>query len=178
MNIYCIKCKNKTNTLNIERSTDIKNRNIIKGICEICNSKKSQYEKIDIIQNEEKLNNIYYNTKTGYSGINDIARKSEENVKSVKTYLESQNVYTLHKPVRKKFERRKIFVYRIDEQWQADLVDMQLYSKENEGYNYMLTVIDCFSRFAFAKILKNKSGDEVKNAFQSIFNERSRRPKV
>ncbi len=41
MNIYCIKCKIKTNTANIERSTDIKNRNIIKGICEICNSKKS-----------------------------------------------------------------------------------------------------------------------------------------
>ncbi len=58
-------------------------------------------------------------------------------------------------------------------EWQADLVDMQLYSQENEGYNYMLTVIDCFSRFAFAKVLKNKSGDEVKNAFQSIFNERS-----
>src|SRR5271163_2069010 len=181
MNIYCVKCKIKTNTANIERNKDIKNRNIIKGICEICNSKKStwcpttslqsQFEKIDIIQNEQKLNHIYYNTKTGYSGINDIARKSEENVKSVKTYLESQNVYTLHKPDRKKFERRKMFVYRIDEQWQADLVDMQLYSKENEGYNYMLTVIDCFSRFAFAKILKNKSG-EVKNAFQSIFNER------
>ena len=49
---------------------------------------------------------------------------------------------------------------------------MQLYSKENEGYNYMLTVIDCFSRFAFAKIFKNKSGDQVKNAFQSIFNDR------
>src|SRR5271168_3694715 len=83
-------------------------------------------------------------------------------------------MYILYtKPARKKFERRKIFIYRIDEQWQADLVDMQLYSKENEGYNYMLTVIDCFSRFAFAKLLKNKSGDEVKNAFESIFNERS-----
>ena len=46
---------------------------------------------------------------------------------------------------------------------------MQLYSQENEGYNYMLTVIDCFSRFAFAKkTLKIKSGDEVKNAFESI----------
>ena len=44
---------------------------------------------------------------------------------------------------------------------------MQLYSQENEGYNYMLTVIDCFSSFAFAKLLKNKSGDEVRNAFQS-----------
>ena len=87
MNIYCIKCKIKTNTANIERDRDITNRNIIKGICEICNSKKFQYEKIDIINNEEKLNHIYHNTKTGYSGIHDIARKSEENVKSVKTYL-------------------------------------------------------------------------------------------
>ncbi len=52
MNIYCIKRKNKTNTLNIERNENIKNRNIIKGICEICSSKKSQFEKIDIIQNE------------------------------------------------------------------------------------------------------------------------------
>ena len=96
-----------------------------------------------------------------------------ENPTLVKQYLDSQNVYTLHKPTRKKFERRKIYLYRIDEQWQADLVDMQLYSKENEGYinNYMLTVIDCFSRFA--RVLKSKSGDEVKNALQSIFNERS-----
>ena len=105
MNIYCIKCKNKTNTLNIERNRDIKNRNIIKGICEICNSKKSQFEKIDINLSwiiEEKLNNIYYNTKTGFSGINDIARKSEENL-LVKKYLDSQNVYTLQKPIKKKF---------------------------------------------------------------------------
>src|SRR5277367_2404879 len=115
MNIYCIKCKNKTNTLNIERNKDIKNRNIIKGICEICNSNKSQYEKVHIINNEQKLNAIYYSTKTGYSGINDIARKSEENVNSVKEYLDCQNVYILHKPIRKKFERRKIFVYRKDE---------------------------------------------------------------
>ncbi len=54
MNIYCIKRKNKTNTLNIERNRDIKNRNIIKGICEICNSKKSQFEKIPCIKTEEK----------------------------------------------------------------------------------------------------------------------------
>ena len=42
---------------------------------------------------------------------------------------------------------------------------MQLYSQENEGYNYMLTVIDCFSSFAFAKLLKNKSGDKSEMLF-------------
>ena len=96
MNIYCIKCKIKTNTANIERSTDIKNRNIIKGTCEICNSKKSQFEKIDSNGVVEKWNNIYYSTKTGFSGINDIARKSEENPVLVKTYLDSQNVDTIN----------------------------------------------------------------------------------
>ncbi len=99
-------------------STDIKNRNTIKATCEICNLNKSQFEKIDSNRVRkasdgfagvaEKINHIYYNTKIGYSGINDIARKSEENAKSVKTYLESQNVYTLHKPIRKKFEKRII----------------------------------------------------------------------
>ncbi len=71
MNIYCIKCKNKTNTANIERSTDNKNRNIIKGICEICNSKKSTlYPTVSPESQLKKFNNIYYNTKTGFSGIN------------------------------------------------------------------------------------------------------------
>ena len=92
-------------------------------------------------------------TKTNIT-INGNQFEGTINEKSVKGYLEYQNVYTLHKPARMKFERTKIYVYRIDEQWQADLVDTQLYSQQNEGYNYMLTAIDCFSRFAFAKILR------------------------
>ncbi len=48
--------------------------------------------KMNITYNEEKWNKIYYNTKTGFSGINDIPRKSEENVKSVQKILDSQNV--------------------------------------------------------------------------------------
>lgn len=52
-----------------------------------------------------------------------------------------------------------------------------LHGKENGGCNYTLIVIDCFSRIAFVKILKNKFGDQVKNAFQSIFNESYRIPK-
>lgn len=47
-----------------------------------------------------------------------------------------------------------------------DLVDMQLYSKDNERYNYMLTVSDWFSRFVFTRILKNKSDEQISNVFQ------------
>ena len=40
-------------------------------------------------------------------------------------WLESQVPYTLHKPVRKQFKRSRVVVNGMDEQWQADLVDVQ-----------------------------------------------------
>ena len=59
----------------------------------------------------------------------------------------------LHKPA-----RRKVVVWGIDETWQADLVDMQAYSKMNKGYTFLLTVIDNVSKFAWAISLKPKQG--------------------
>ena len=75
----------------------------------------------------------------------------------------------LHKPVRKNFPRRKVEMRGIDETWQADLVDMQTYSRDNKGYNFLLTVIDNVSKYAWAVPLKNKTGVEVTKALKSIF---------
>ena len=38
---------------------------------------------------------------------------------------------------------RKTMTSGVDEQWQADLVEMRNFSDSNEGYNYLLCVIDC-----------------------------------
>ena len=43
MEIYCFKCKSKTPTLNITESLTLNNRAILKGQCEVCNTKKSQF---------------------------------------------------------------------------------------------------------------------------------------
>lgn len=51
----------------------------------------------------------------------------------------------------------------------AELCDVQHLSEANDGYKYLLTVIDCFSRKAFAVPLKNKSGGEVKRALEKVF---------
>ena len=48
----------------------------------------------------------------------------------------------LHKPARKNYQRRHVDIRGIDETWQADLVEMQPYEKENKGYKYILTIID------------------------------------
>ena len=43
MNIYCVKCKKKTSTLNLIESVTKNKRPIFKGICEICGTKKNQF---------------------------------------------------------------------------------------------------------------------------------------
>jgi hypothetical protein len=53
----------------------------------------------------------------------------------------SRQIY-LHKPVRYRFKRNRVIVGAIDEQWEADLVIMDSLSKYNNGFKYILTVID------------------------------------
>ena len=67
----------------------------------------------------------------------------------------------LHKPVRRKFERRRVLVNGIDKIWAADLVDMQAFSKFNRGVKYLLAVIDV-----------DKTGKSVASALKTIFKER------
>ena len=77
----------------------------------------------------------------------------------------------LHKPVRKKFEKRKVIVSGIDDTWAADLVEMGKYEEWNEGIRYLLMVIDVFSKYGWIKPLENKEGLTTANAFHEIFSE-------
>ena len=56
--------------------------------------------------------------------------------------------YTLDKPVRKKFKRRKTIVPGARFQMQADLVDFSLLKSYNDNYKYILVVVDVFSKKA------------------------------
>jgi len=74
----------------------------------------------------------------------------------------------LHKPVNNKFQKRKVIAYAINDIWGADLVDMSEWKDANDGYTFLLTVIDVFSKYAFAIPLKNKSAESVVSAFEKI----------
>ena len=121
----------------------------------------------------ERLKQIYYDTNNpaSFSRPEVLARASGVGIKTVKKWLKSQPAYTLHKNARKRYPTRKYVVNNIDSQWQADLADMQDISSYNKGYNYILTVIDILSRYAWARPLKTKRGQEVKSAFNSILSE-------
>lgn len=80
-------------------------------------------------------------------------------------------VNEIHKYARVNFRRRNVILKDIDDLWQADLIDMQKHAHSNSDYNYILIVIDCFSKFVWVKPLKQKSKDFVSKAFQSILSE-------
>ena len=101
----------------------------------------------------------------------DKGKKPKIKYEEIKKFLDNLPTYQLHKPAVKKFTFRKTMVSYSDQQWQADLVDMQKFVKSNKGYKYILTVVDIFSRYAWAFPLKSKRGEEVKDLFVTIFKE-------
>ena len=77
----------------------------------------------------------------------------------VNTKLAPQNqqlAEELHKPVIKKFKKRKIHAAFKDNVWGADLADMQLLSRYNKGIRFSLCVIDIFSKYAWVVPLNDK----------------------
>lgn len=77
-------------------------------------------------------------------------------------------VSELHAQARKNFVRRRVIMKGIDDLWQADLVEMGNYSTINNGYRYLLTVIDTFSKYAWAESTKTKNAADVSEAFKRI----------
>ena len=82
----------------------------------------------------------------------------------------------LHKPIIRKFNKRKVYSYFKDNIWDVDLADMQLLSKFNKEIKYLLCVIGLFSKYAFFVPLKDKKGASIVNAFQSILDKSGRKP--
>ena len=123
------------------------------------------------------LRKIYYNPKAagGFGSIEALSKASKTKRKKTKTWLEKQLPYTLHRPIRRKFQRRRIVVGGIDHQWQADLADVANLSKENNGYKFLLTCIDVLSKFAWVVPLKDKTGKTLVKAFTRIFKQKPQR---
>ena len=82
----------------------------------------------------------------------------------------------LHKPVIKKFKKRKVYSQFKDNIWGVDLADMQSLSRKNKGIKYLLCVIDLYSKCAFVIPLKDKKGISILNAFNKIIEQYNRKP--
>ena len=124
---------------------------------------------------DEIFKKIYYNPSNpgSFGGQYRLfleARKVDSSIKrkDVENWLKGQIVYTLHKPSRRRFKRNPIIAEYPKENFQADLVDVQNISKENDNFKYILTVVDIFTKMGYAMPVKNKNQTNVAEAMEKI----------
>ena len=87
-----------------------------------------------------------------------------------------QLVNELHKPVIRKFRKRKVCSSFRDNIWDVDLAYMQSLSKYTKEIKYLLCTINLFSKYSWVFPIKDKKGTSIVNAFKKIISEGRRKP--
>lgn len=123
-----------------------------------------------------------YNNPRGVGAFGGVRQLYEEikkdgvydlSIEDVREFLSSRDEYTLHKKAVRKYETHHIVIGGPNDTHQGDLIDMGRKSaKMNDGINFILTIIDCFTRMAFAQPLENKNGKQMVNALDNVYKDR------
>ena len=123
----------------------------------------------------KKLEKIYFDPSisgsySGASGFIKALKDKKINVKKadVKKFLETKDAFTLHEPKRINFTRKRVRVGGINRLWQLDLADLSALKSQNDGYTFILSTIDVFSKKGYMIKLKNKNQHTVAAAFEKI----------
>ena len=131
----------------------------------------------------ERINELYFNPEfpASLSSLGKFyteAKKVIKNLKrsDLKRWAQQSPTYTIHKSARKKFNRERIMTMYIDYLWEIDLVDVARLKEFNDGYTFLLVCIDTFSKYAWVRPLKRKTGKETNDAFMSILKDSGRKP--
>ena len=116
-----------------------------------------------IINSKQKLGLGYYNLFGSISG------KGSGRGSGYKNSSFGKLANELHKPIIRNFKRRKVnFGNFPNEIWSADLIDLKKLKKYNNGFQYIINIIDLLSRHAWSIPIKNKTGKSTVEAFDSI----------
>src|SRR5262247_1432162 len=101
---------------------------------------------------DARLREVYYNpARVGsLGGIKALAKATGTSLSDTKRWLSNEFAYSLHKESRKWYTTGPYRTSGTNRQWQSDLDEMIEYENENDGYRYIMTVIDLFSRYAWA----------------------------
>ena len=125
---------------------------------------------------EEYLASIYFDPshKAAFGGPQKLYQVVREDglhqisLQDIKSWLQKQDAYSLHRPVRYRFPRLRVITSGMDDLWDADLADVSNLAKYNRGIHFLLIVIDVFSRYLWVVPLKDKTSKEVSTAFEKV----------
>jgi len=120
------------------------------------------------------MESVYFDPRHpgSFSSVANLQRYAGVNRPTAQRFLSGHDAYTMHRPTRAHFPRRRTYAKGIDDLFQIDLVDLGSISAHNSGYRYLLMCIDVFSKYAWSVPLKTKTGREVASAFETILEER------
>lgn len=121
------------------------------------------------------LKDIYHDISSP-AGLGSMLRLYKEGKKKnkditrldVQKFLQQSRTYTLHKPTRRRFPRRKILAPKPRVIMTCDLADFTSLHKHNKGVKYILFCLDVFSRYLQVAPLKSKSALSSLSALQAI----------
>jgi transposase InsO family protein len=100
-----------------------------------------------------------------------IVKRTEPDVKlkDVQNFIASQETAQLHKRAPKDTKSHHITSAGNHLDYQADLLDLAKYARQNRGMNWILLVEDIFNRKSYAAPLKTKSPNDVLPALNKAF---------
>lgn len=117
--------------------------------------------------------------EAGYAGAQNLIRvninakslkknTATEEKKRIHQWLSNQDAYTLHRPVKRRFPRLHYNVNRVDDLWECDLMQLTTLKEYNDGYSYLLVVIDVLSKYAWVEPIRVKTAHSTSTAFEKI----------
>ena len=84
------------------------------------------------IRYQKLISLLFSENPISFGKIQQLKKSSKKTFQTIKNWITSQDTYTLPKPIRTRFQRRRVMVGGIDDQWQADLVDVSALSQQNQ----------------------------------------------
>ena len=95
----------------------------------------------------------------------------------INDFLRQFQLHSVHKRItKKKFPRRKVIARFPFELFMADLIEYPADKYNNNGYCFILVLIDCFTKMLYAAPMKRKSKEWCADAFESILRKMDRFP--
>ena len=126
---------------------------------------------------EKYLSEAYFNPKKSgaFGGIDKLFQHVKEegkfNIsrKDIKKWLQSQEVHTTNKQIKRFIRRRHVISPYIDYMWDIDTASMLEYKKENKGFGHFILAIDIMSRFVWCEAIKSPTGSAAEGVLKSFF---------
>lgn len=127
------------------------------------------------INDEDIFKKYYYDTSIGFISEPKLYKKLKEDGYHIthdklKQFIKQQNVNQIFRNIGKR-QYLSIVAKEPKDIYQADLLDVHQYAKFNNGYKWILNVVDVYSRFAVSIPIKTKDENDLIDAFNKVFKE-------